>query len=71
MVITEYAEELNFEFELMMNVEKSYKQHVPVYFRDVNKFCPKIFRLFSKFCESQNIDNSMMNDGILYLDTDK
>ena len=71
MIITKYAEELNFEAELMMNIEKLYMQNKDVYFRDINKFCPKVHSLFSEFCKIQNADNSMMNDGILYLDVDK
>lgn len=71
MIITKYAEELIFESKLMMNIENLYKPHVSIYYRDVYKFCPETFRLFSEFCENQNVDNSMMNDGILYLDADK
>lgn len=71
MVITKHAEELILEARLMMEIEKLYKQYMPVYFRDINRFCPRMYRMFSESCEIQNVDNSMMSDGILYLHTDK
>ncbi len=70
MIITKSAEDLVFESELMMRIENLYKQNMSVYFRDTNKFCPEMYRMFSESCEIQNVDNSMLNDGILYLHTD-
>lgn len=71
MVITKSAEELNLEAELMLGIEKLYMQHMPVYFRDVYRFSPQMYRMFSESCEIQNVDNSMMSDGVLYLHTDE
>lgn len=71
MVITKkLAEEINLEAGLMMEIEKLYMQYTPVYFRDISRFCPQMYRKFSESCKIQNVDNSMMNDGILYLHTD-
>lgn len=71
MAITNSIEELNFEAELMLRIENLYNRYMPVNFRDINRFSPEMYRMFSKSCEALNVDNSMMNDGILYLDTDQ
>lgn len=70
MIITKSAEDLIFESELIMRIENLYKKNMSVYFRDINKFCPEMYRMFSESCEIQNVDNSMLKDGILYLHTD-
>lgn len=70
MIITKSAEDLIFESELIMRIENLYKKNMSVYFRDTNKFCPEMYRMFSESCEIQNVDNSMLKDGILYLHTD-
>lgn len=70
MIITKSADDLIFESELMMWLENTYKLKTSIYFRDTNRFCPEMYRKFLEYCEAQNVDNSMLNDGILYLKTD-
>lgn len=69
-IVTKYPEELNFEYNLAMNIDKYYYKYLPIYFRDAYRFSPNTYSKFYENSTSKNIDNSMINDGIFYLDTD-
>ncbi len=60
-----------FEYDLMMKVNTVSNPAVPVNVKDTYKYSPEIYFDFVEESKNKNIDNSMVDDGIIYLDTDK
>jgi len=60
-----------FEFQLCQTLEQYYVNFfAPINYRDVYRFSPNAYTDFMEKSRKKNIDNSMLNDCILYLDTD-